>query len=109
MSVDGRDLEKVDSFVFFGSLMPKSSEDMKKRIVLAATAFGNMKKNIWSRKDIGRKLKLRLFYALFLTIAICAAQTLALTQKNTRVLQIFENHCRRSILNIKLLDRISNN
>ena len=35
LSVDETDLEKVDSFVFLGSLISKTSEDMKRRITLA--------------------------------------------------------------------------
>lgn len=68
-----------------------------------------MKKIIRSRKDIGRKLKLRLVYALILPIAIYATEIWALTKENTRVLEVFENNCLRSFLNINLLDRISIN
>lgn len=34
------------------SLIPNTSEGVKRRITLTATAFDNMKKEIWSRKYI---------------------------------------------------------
>ena len=107
ISIDGVNLEKVDSFVLLGSQVPSTSKDVRRRIALAATAFGNMRETIWTRKDIGRAIKLRLFNALILPIATYACETWSLTKEDSRALTVFENNCLRSILGIKRTDRIS--
>ena len=104
--LDGLAIEKANSFVFLGSQVPGTSNDVKRRIALAANAFGNLKKTLWSRKDAGIKNKLRLFYALIVPIAIYASETWALTKKDARALKVFENNCLRTILGFTRLDRI---
>ena len=49
------------------------------------------------------KLKLRLFYALILSIAIYVAETWVLPEESIRVLQVFQNNCLRPIPNINYL------
>lgn len=51
LSIDKTALEKVDKLVFLGSLVPKTTQNIKGRISLAATAFENMKKNVSSTND----------------------------------------------------------
>ena len=77
------------------------------RIALANVAFGKLKKNVWSRKDITVSLKIRLYKALILPIAIYSAETWSLTKQDTRKLTVFENNCLRAILGVRLQDRVS--
>ena len=105
--LDGIALEKVDSFVLLGSQVPSASDDVKRRIALASTAFGKMKDTIWSRKDIDRNIKIRLFNVLILRIATHASETWSLTKEDTRKLNVFQNNCLRTILGFRLTDRIS--
>jgi len=44
--VDDAPVEKVNEFKFLGSVLPGSNADIKRRINLASSAFGRLKKNI---------------------------------------------------------------
>ena len=61
-------------------MIPGSESDVKRRIILAYTAFGRLKDNIWSRKDINTNLKIRLYKALILPIATYASETWTLRE-----------------------------
>ena len=70
--IDGNSVENVDSFVFLGSVVPDTADDVKRRIALASSAFGRLKEKIWRNKSIPLKIKTRLYYALIVPIAIYA-------------------------------------
>ena len=106
ITIDGEQVEAVDSFVFLGSVIPSTSDDVKRRVALANTAFGRLRKNIWTRKDIQTRLKLRLYKALILPIATYGSETWTLTKQITQNLTVFEKNCLRAILEIKLPDRV---
>ena len=76
--------------------------------VLASTFFGRLRKTIWSNRKISMKLKMRLFRAQILTIAIYASETLVLTVKEKNKLNVFDMRCLKSILDMSRRDRISN-
>ena len=52
-------VKKVKSFEFLGSVVPGSSDGIKRKIGLASCAFGSLKQNIWCRKDVSTKFKVR--------------------------------------------------
>ena len=87
--------------------MPNSALDVKRRIAMANSAFGRMKKTVWSRRDISTKLKLRLYNALILPIAIYGSETWSLTQYDANKLNVFENNCLRAIFNVRLIEYVS--
>ena len=70
VQINDTDVETVNNFCFLGSVVPESSSDVVRRIGLANTAFGRLKKNVWSRRDISVSLKLRLYKSLILPVAI---------------------------------------
>ena len=57
ITIEGNDIEKVESFTYLGSAVPGTESDAKRRIVLASTAFGNLKENIFGRKDVPKNSK----------------------------------------------------
>ena len=73
--IDGEEVERVVKFIFLGSVVPEVSVDVMRRIALASTAFGKLKKNVWSRNDLSLRIKSRLFYTLIIPIAIYACET----------------------------------
>ena len=75
ITIENENVENVEEFKFLGSVIPNSPLDVKKRIATANSAFGRLKKSVWSRRDIPTKLKLRLYNALILPIAIYASET----------------------------------
>lgn len=107
ITVDDKAIDKVQEFVFLGSVLPGTSSDINRRIALATVAFGKLKKNIWAHKTIPMKLKIRLYYALIIPIATYSCATWTLKKEDSRKLRVFENNCLRIMLQIKLSDRIS--
>ena len=45
-------LENVNNFVYHGSSVPDTMKDIERRTDLALTAFGRLRKSIWSSRDI---------------------------------------------------------
>ena len=115
MSSDKRDItinnnviDKVDEFVFLGSSVPSVETDVKRRTRLAAWAFGKLQNTIWNNQDISRSLKIRIYKALILPIAIYGAESWALKQADRSRLEAFEMRCLRVILGVHLMDRVRN-
>ena len=106
--IHGELLENVNNFVYLGSSVPDTTKDIERRIALALTAFGRLRKSICSNRDILLKLKLRLYRALILPIATYASETWALTVSDEKKLLVFEMQCLRSILGVSRLNRIRN-
>ena len=108
ITLNDTSIDKVDSFVFLGSVVPSVENDVKRRISLAAWSFGRLKGNIWSNQDIPRSLKIRIYKSLILPIALYGAETWTLRKVDQDRLAVFEMRCLRTILGVHLLDRIRN-
>ena len=100
-------VDKVNNFVFLGSSVPGTSSDIERRLALACNAFGRLKTKIFSNRSVLIELKVRLYYALIVPIAIYASCTWAPTKRDEQRLQVFENNCLRTMLNICLQDKVS--
>jgi len=94
--------------VFLGSNVPGTTNDIKRRLGLASSSFGRLKNEIWRNKDISLKLKLRLYNALIVPIAIYASESWTLKKSDTQMLLVFELRCFRALLGLTLLDRVRN-
>ena len=106
--LDGSEVEHVKEFVFLGSVVPNSSDDVRRRISLASAAFGRLKIPIWQKREISKPLKVRLYKALILPIATYAAETWTIKSEDSRKLEAFEMRCMRAISGVKLRDRVRN-
>lgn len=105
LNIDGENVERVDKFIFLGSVVPDVSDDVSRRLALATVAFGKLKKNIWSRNDLSYQIKSRLFYALVIPIAIYACETWSLKKKDMDKLSVFQNDCLRIMAGKRRIDR----
>ena len=108
IKIDGKNVDHVEEFVFLSSVVPDTSADVMRRIALAASAFGRLRKVIWDRHDISNHLNICLYNALILPIATYASETWTLKSEDTRKLTVFEMRCLRSFLGTTLADRIRN-
>ncbi|KAK3882552.1 hypothetical protein Pcinc_013084 [Petrolisthes cinctipes] len=106
--IDGEEVQRVNEFVFLGSMLPFTSKDVNRRIALASAAFGRLQRTVWSRRDISLKLKVRLYKSLILPIAIYAGETWTLRAEDTRRLEVFEMRCLRAIMGIRRIQRVTN-
>ena len=75
----GKPIKNVNKFIFLGSFTPGSGLDVDRRIGLVSSAFGRLKRTIFSNKKISIKVKVRLYRALILPIAISAPETWTFT------------------------------
>ena len=48
--IHGELLENVNNFIYLGSSIPDTTKDIERRIALALTAFGRLRKSIWSNR-----------------------------------------------------------
>ena len=80
ISIENKNIKIVEEFKFLGSVVSKSSRDSKRRKAIANSAYGRLRKSVWSCRDIPTKLKLRLYNALIQPIAIYGNETWFLTQ-----------------------------
>ena len=103
--INGEIVENVNSFVFLGSSVPNTTVDVKRRIALACSAFGRLKNNIWGRREVTNKLKVRLYNALILPIAIYGSESWTLKSEDSRRLLVFENDCLRCLVGKTRLDK----
>ena len=108
IDIDSEIVEHVTEFVFLGSIVPETAADVKRRIALASTAFGRLLPTIWSKRSISKSLKVRLYKALILPIAMYASETWTLKARDSRKLESFEMRCLRTILGVSRRDRIPN-
>ena len=106
--IAGAAVEKVNNFVFLGSVVPGTSGDVKRRVALASSAFGRLRKSVWSRREVSLRLKVRIFECLINPIAIYASESWTLRAEDNRELLVFEMRCLRSILGVTRLDRLRN-
>ena len=110
IKINNKELKQVNDFVYLGSKFTEDNDcsaDIKRRLVLARQKFAQLKV-IWKSKHISSQLKIRLFNALIVTIAIYGSETWTLTQYTTNKLMAFEMQCLRSIANVYWTDRITN-
>ena len=103
--INGTPVENVDNFVFLGSCIPNTTDDIKRRIGLASSTFGRLKSSIWSRNDISNNLKIRLYNSLILPIAIYGSESWTLKTDDSNRLLVFDNDCLRSLLGKLRRDR----
>ena len=106
--IDNTQVEAEERFVFLGSVVPGTSNDVARRIALASSAFGRLRESVWRRGDMSQRLKMRLFKALIVPIAIYGAETWTLKAEDSRRLEVFEMRCLRAIRGVTLRDRLRN-
>ena len=86
LTVNGQNLEEVDSFTYRGSEVDNlggSHKGVKIRIGKARTAF-NMMGSIWKVMNISLKIKVRLFNSNVKTILLYKAETWKTTKSPTQ-------------------------
>ena len=109
VTVDGQELENVDSFVYLGSTLCEDGDvrkEVRARIGKASAAFNGLK-NVWSSTGITRKTKLQLFNAIVMAVLLyCCESWKGLRDIELRVRR-FESNCLRKIMNIRWFEHIS--
>ena len=102
VTLNGKDLEEVDSFIYLGATVSKSggaADDMKRRLGLARIAFNKLSK-IWKDSHIGRKTKLKIFRSNVVSVLLYGSETWKVTKGDDKRLDVFLHSCLRRIFKI---------
>nr|VZI18409.1 unnamed protein product [Spirometra erinaceieuropaei] len=111
LGIDGCQLEEVDSFKYLGArLLPngQSKDDIVSRIDAARWVFSSLRKCLWNRRDLSIATKIRVYRASVRSILLYGCECWALRVADERKLEVFDHHCLRIILRVKLTDFVSN-
>ena len=109
VTLNGKDLEEVDSFIYLGATVSKSggaADDMKRRLGLARIAFNKLSK-IWKDSHIGRKTK-KIFRSNVVSVLLFGSETWKVTKGDEKRLDVLLHSCLRRIFKIYWPEKISN-
>nr|VZI44420.1 unnamed protein product [Spirometra erinaceieuropaei] len=111
LGIDGCKLEEVGSFKYLGArLLPngQSKDDIVSRIDAARWFLSSLRKCLWNRPDLSIATKNRLYRASVRSVLLYGCECWALRAEDMRNLEIFDHHCLRIILRVKLTNFVSN-
>ncbi len=80
--------------------------DIDARINLARVTFNRLYTSLWSRHDISRRTKGRIYESVVRTILLYDCETWPLRVEDQRRLEVFDNDCLRRILGRRRLGRV---
>ena len=110
ISMNGEQLEEVDSFKYLGSHVTKAGtvdEEVKYRVKEASKCMGGMK-SVMSNRALGMSAKRRLYEGVVVPTAVYGAETWNMKEADRRRLDVFEMRCLRSMVGVSRLDRVRN-
>ena len=93
----------VEKFNYLGSILSRNcsdESDVAKRITKASNAFGALRKQIFTCKNITLESKKRVYEGIILPILLYGAETWSLTEILYNKLRVFHHQCVRTMTNI---------
>ncbi len=100
VTVDGEEIERVESFEYLGSLIEADGDgtkEIKRRLAMASKKLTEMKK-LW--KATNKDMKLRIIRVCIFPTATYGCETWTLNKNITKRINAFENKCHRKILRV---------
>lgn len=107
LELKGQQIEWVRDFKYLGSYVASSETDIRIRKGQAWGAFWKMK-DVFCSKSLRIGLKMKIFKAACLTILLYGCESWILNEKLAKSLDSFATSCYRIMLNIKRLDKVTN-
>jgi exonuclease III len=104
-------LHVVDNFCYLGSVMSQDAEisdDIKRRIAAAGTAFGRLEARLWCERGIRLATKVAVYKAVVLATLLYGCESWTMYRRHVRSLEQFHMRCLRHISKIKWHDKIPN-
>ncbi len=81
-------------------------QEIESRINSARLAFNRLHTALWSRQEISRKTKSRVYTAVVRTILLHGCETWPLRVEDRKRLEVFDNDCLRRIEGCNRRDRV---
>lgn len=108
IEINGNNIEYVNEYEYLGQTISpydQTNKEIDKRIEKAWKRYWSLKE-IMKAREIPTKDKIKVLNMCVIPIITYGCQSWALTQKNWKRLEVCQNSLERSILNIKLKDKI---
>ena len=109
--VAGKEVDKVNKFVFLGSMVNEDggcSDEIKRRMALARSSFDALKSVLWKQTDVTIPTKMRIFRAGVLSRLLYGAECWVITSADMDRLEAFQSSCLRRILRVSYMKHRSN-
>lgn len=106
--LNGKEIDYVNEYVYLGQIISpedQTDKELEKRTTNAWRKFWSLKE-VFKTKEIPTGQKFKVFNSCIIPIITYGCQTWGLTKKQHQKLNVCQNHMERSILNIKLRDRV---
>ena len=110
MTVDGKDIEVLTTFVFLGALITKDGlreKEVRRRITMGKAAMGGLT-SIWKDRGVTMEKKVKLVKVLVFPIVLYGAETLTMINHDRREIDAFELSCWRRVLRVSWMGRKTN-
>ena len=102
VSIDGKDVEDVDSFTYLGAIVNKTGgaeQDITARVGKARPSFNKLTK-VGKSSQYSMRTKTRIFNSNVLTVLLYGSETWHMTKRDEDKLDSFQHKCLRKILKI---------
>ena len=107
--INGKKLNAVEKFTYLGSTLSRHitiDAEVDVRLAKASAAFGRLNENVWNRKGITTKTKIKIYKAIVLTTLLYGCETWTVYQRHARKLNHFHTTCLRRLLGVKWQDKV---
>ena len=111
ITVNDTVLNDVEKFTYLGSTVSRHvniDEEVTCRIAEASSAFVRLQSNIWERRGISLTTKMKLYWAVVITVLLYAGKSWAIYSRHARQLNRFHMLCLCKLLRIKWWNKIPN-
>lgn len=113
INLSNETIERVERFTYLGSIFTSQKvsciDDIVSRIGKSSSAFGRLKKQLFARKDISVKTKMRVFNSVIIPILLYGSESWTVKTEDIRQLEVIQMYWLRIINGISRYDRIRNN
>ena len=109
ITVSGQTLQAADTFQYLGSTLSRNATidaEIDNRIAKASSVFGRLAKNVWNRRGLRTKTKLKVYQAAVLTTLLYGCETWTAYRRHEQQLNRFHLKCLRNLLRIRWQDKI---
>lgn len=110
ISIDGHDIEVVDTFKFLGSTITSDSrceKDIRRRISLGKSAVRKLEK-VWKDRGVSKQTKIKLMRVLVFPVFMYSSETWVIRKADRKRIDAFELWCWRRLLRVSWRERRSN-
>ena len=111
ITVNDTVLNNVEKFTYLGSTISRHAnidEEVTCRIAKASNTFGRLQSNIWDRRGISLTTKLKVYWAIVITMLLYAGESWTIYSRCARQLNKFHMSCLCKLLRIKWQDKVPN-